>query len=76
MARLNSMIAALAAASLTFAQPAAAAARTGAPIGESEAATKGPGGEFVIGTLLLIGLVFVIMAITDDNDPPSRPSSP
>jgi hypothetical protein len=76
MARLNSMLAALATASLTLAQPAAAAVRTGAPIGESEALTEGPGGEFVVGALALIGLVFLIMAITDDNDPPSRPSSP
>jgi hypothetical protein len=76
MARLNSIFAALAAASLAFSQPAAAAARASAPIGESESAAKGPGGEFVVGLLLLIGAVFVIMAITDDNDPPSRPTSP
>jgi hypothetical protein len=75
MARLNSIFAALAAASLTLSQPATAAARTGAPIGESESA-KGPGGEFVVGLLLLVGAVFLIMAITDDNDPPSRPTSP
>lgn len=76
MARLNSVLAALATASLVLAQPAAAAARTPAPVGNSESLTEGPGGELVMGILGIIGLVFLIMAITDDNDPPSRPTSP
>jgi len=74
MARIKYMIAALAAAGLTLAQPAAAAARTGSPIGESEAQADGPGSGMVIGLLGLVGVVFLIMAITgDDNDSPSSP---
>lgn len=76
MARPNSMLAALAAASLTLAQPAtAAAARTGSPIGENEAITEAPGGTLVMFVLGAIILVFVIMAITDDDGSDS-PSSP
>ena len=76
MARLNGMLAALAAASLTLAQPATATARSGSPIGENDAITEAPGGTLVMFVLGSIILVFVIMAITDDDGSGSRPTSP
>jgi hypothetical protein len=73
MARLKSVLAALATTGLLFAQPAAAAVRTGSPIGDSE--NIEPGSGMVVGLILLLALVFGIMAITDDNGS-NTPSSP
>ena len=74
MARLKSMVAALATTGLLFAQPAAAAVRTGSPVGDSEKIE--PGSGMVVGLILLLALVFGIMAITDDDNGSSAPSSP
>ena len=76
MARFNTMLAVLAAAGLTLAQPAAAATRTAAPVGESESLSDvPPGSAAVIGLIGLLGFVFIIMAITEDGDD-DFPSSP
>ena len=75
MARFKYTMAALAAAGLAIAQPASAAVRTGAPIGDSEAAAPGEG--MIFGLLGLIGLVFLIMAISQSSDPTDAlPTSP
>jgi len=78
MARFSSLLAVLAASGLAVAQPAAAAVRTGSPIGQSEAIVEGPGAYAVLGLIALFGVVFLIMAITDDYDPDNdgRPTSP
>ena len=77
MARFNEILATLAVASLAFAQPAAAATRTAAPTGESEALLEEyPGSAMVVGLIGFVGLIFVIMAITDGDDSDDLPESP
>jgi len=73
MARFKTVLAALAAGGLAFAQPAAAATSDD----QSGWFADSPGAAPVVGLIGLIGLVFLIMAISDsgdDND--DRPTSP
>ena len=77
MARPDSLLAALAAATLTLAQPATAAERAGSDLGESEGVREAPGGQLFLFILGFIGVAFLVMAITDDNDPSNDfPTSP
>lgn len=77
MARFRFMMAALAAGGLTLAQPAMAAARIGSPVGDAEAQAQGPGAGMIAGLLGIVGLVFLIMAISDSEDPTADlPTSP
>jgi hypothetical protein len=71
--RISNALGALAAAGLLLAQPAAAAVRSGSPVGDSEKIE--PGSGMVVGLILLLAVVFGIMAITDD-DGSNSPSSP
>lgn len=72
MARFNRMLAAIAGAGLVLAQPGAALAQ-GTDDGSSEAPGSGP----VIGLLAAVGLVFLIMAVSDGDDPTQDlPTSP
>lgn len=71
------MMGTLAAAGLTLAQPAMAAARTGSPVGETEAQAGGPGEWAVVGLIGFVGLIFLIMAVADGSDPTADlPTSP
>ena len=73
MARLKSMLAGLAATGLVLAQPTAAFAQDA---GDDEDASSIPEGSgAVIGILGLLGLVFIIMALTDDDNN-NAPHSP
>ena len=77
MTRFMKTAAVLAATGLMLAQPAAATARTAASTGDSEAlAGTPPGSTAVIGLIAALGLVFVIMAITDGDDNDDVPTSP
>ena len=70
MTRLSNALAGLAAAGLALAQPTVAAAQDS----EGGMLADSPGAAPVIGLLALLGVLFGIMALTDDDD--ESPVSP